>query len=256
MLKVLHLDIETAPKKAFVWGVWKQNVGHNQMISDWHMISWSAKWDGAEEVFGDVVSREEILEEDDSRIMNSLWYMLDAADVVVGHNGDKFDIPSINTRFIINGMTPPSPYRQVDTLKIAKRKFKFTRNNLDALGDFLGVGRKIDTGGFELWSRCVAGDEEALEEMYSYNRQDVVLLEEVYHKLLPYALPHPSHGVVNPSGKHVCPRCSSENVQKRGYYHTNVSTFQRYKCTDCGSWSRARKNVRTKEEMSTTLLAV
>lgn len=255
MLKILLLDIETAPLRSFTWGLWKQNVGLNQIENDWFMLTWSAKWYGKnEKTVGMRLKKEEAIEQDDSRILEKLWKLMDEADVVIGHNGDKFDIPKINTRFIKNGFMPPSPYRTVDTLKIAKRHFRFTSNKLDYLGDFLGVGRKIDTGGFELWERCYKGENKALKEMLDYNLQDVLLLEDVYDKLKPYCSIHPSHAVT--SDEECCPKCGSTHVHKRGLVHTNVSTFQRFRCMDCGSWSRGRSNIRSKEAMKNTLAPV
>lgn len=253
-MRILHLDIETAPKRAYVWGLWKQNVGTNQIISDWYMLTWSAKWDGEEQVYGERLSATQAVKEDDKALLLSLRDLLEEADVVVGHNGDKFDVPSINTRFVVNGITPPTPYRTIDTLKVAKRKFKFSSNRLDYIGQVLGVGRKIDTGGFELWEKCITGDENALEEMLNYNKQDVILLEGVYHRMLPFINNHPNHGVV--SGGTVCPSCGSEHVIKKGLHHTNISSFQRYKCKDCGAPSRARINLRDKEDMAATLIGV
>lgn len=256
MLKILHVDIETAPKQAFVWGMWKQNISPIQLISDWFMLSWRAKWHHSDVIYGAVLTEQDAIDEDDGHILQELWDMLDEADVVVGHNVDKFDAPSINTRFLVNGLTPPSPYKTVDTLKVAKRKFKFSSNRLDYLGEFLGVGRKMDTGGMELWIECLKGNEEALQKMYEYNGQDVLLLQEVYTRLLPYIPHHPNHNTSEHLDKHSCTRCGSEHVVRRGYYSTNLSKFQRYKCNSCGAWSRARVNVRTKEEMSKTLMPI
>lgn len=254
MLKILLVDIETAPKRAYVWGLWKQNIAPSQLISDWFMLTWSAKWYHDDTVYGERLSASEVMEEYDGRILQTLHTMMDEADVVIGHNGDKFDIPSINTRFVLNGYQPPSPYRTVDTLKVAKKHFNFSSNRLDYLGEMLGVGRKIDTGGFSLWERCLKGEVEALEDMLTYNKQDVILLQDVYDKLLPYCSVHPSHGATQ--SHHSCPKCGSESVQKRGYSYTNTSRYQRYQCTDCGSWSRGRANLRDKESMTNTLLPI
>lgn len=256
MLKILIVDVETSPKKAYIWRMWKENISPSQLIDDWFMLSWSAKWLGSDIVHGEGLSAQEAMLQDDRRILSKLWNMLDEADVIIAHNGDKFDVPVMNTRFLFNNLLPPSPYKQIDTLRVAKRKFNFSSNRLDYLGEFLGVGRKIDTGGFELWSRCLDGDHDALEAMLTYNKQDVILLEKVYNKLMPYMNIHPNHSVMNTEDKHVCPKCASSNIQRRGYYSTNISTFQRFRCNDCGSWSRARQNVRTKNEMQNTLLPV
>lgn len=253
-MKILSLDIETAPKRAYVWGLWKQNVGTNQIISDWYMLTWSAKWYGEEEVIGERLTFAEAIKEDDKRLLTNLHELLEEADVVVAHNGKKFDVPSINTRFIINGILPPSPYRQIDTLTVAKRQFKFTSNRLDYIGKMLGVGRKIDTGGFELWERCMQGEDAALEEMLTYNKQDVLLLEAVYTKLRPFISNHPNHNVY--TDRPCCPTCGSEHVHKKGKHHTNVSTFQRYKCMSCGAPSRARINERDTAIMKRQLIGV
>jgi predicted RNA-binding Zn-ribbon protein involved in translation (DUF1610 family) len=251
MLKILLVDIETAPKRAFVWGMWKQNIAPKQMISDWFMLTWAAKWYGSDEIFAEKLSSDEVMHEDDKRILYPLWYLMDKADVVIGHNGDRFDVPSINTRFLMHDMSPPSPYRTVDTLKIAKRHFRFTSNRLDYLGDVLGVGRKIDTGGFELWEKCLKGDEKAMDDMLTYNKQDVFLLEDVYDKLKPFAKIHPSHAATEE--EQVCPKCGGDHMIKRGFAYTNTARYQRYRCMECGSWSRSRANDRSKEEMKNTL---
>lgn len=255
MLKILHIDCETAPKLAYVWRMWKENINPFFMENDWFMLTWSASWEDEETVYGHRLTVKEVILQDDKRLLQELWELLDEADVVVAHNGDKFDIPSINTRFIANEIAPPSPYKSVDTLKVAKKKFKFSSNRLDYLGEFLGCGRKIDTGGMELWVDCMAGKEDALIAMLEYNKQDVKLLKSVYRKLLPYIPSHPNHSLIN-EGEHKCPRCASTNVTKQGFAYTNMSTFQQYKCKDCGGWSRGRTNVRSKEEMKATLLPV
>ena len=253
MLKVLMLDIETAPKIAYTWGVWDQNVFESQIIQDTFILSWSAKWEGGEP-FGYAVTGQEALNCDDKRIMELLWEVMDEADVIVGHNSNKFDIPIINTRFIVNGISPPSPYRKVDTLVLAKRHFKFNWNKLDYLNRTLNGDKKAPTGGMETWKRCLKGDEEALAKMLKYNLQDVVLQEKLFVKLRPYVtgLPNMSVNMETP----VCPRCGGTHLHKRGYTYTNASRFQRLRCVDCGGWSRGRKDTRTKAEKEGTHMPI
>ena len=40
-----------------------------------------------------------------------------------------------------------------------------------------------------------------------------------------------------------CSNCGSDALQKRGFHRTKVSKFQRFQCTDCGSWHRGRDNL-------------
>lgn len=240
-MKTLILDIETAPLKSYVWGIWNVNLGHslNMLESDWFILTWSAKWLFNPTVMSDKLTPEEVLKEDDKRISKSLWALLEEADVVIAHNGLKFDIKRINTRFLKNGLTPPMPYMVIDTLIHARRRFNITSNKLDYIGKFLGLGEKLSTGGFDLWKRCMNGDAEALTEMEIYNIQDVKLLEDVYLTLLPYIKPHPNVSLFVAEDVHACPSCGSTNLKWEGQYATYANTYDAFRC-ECGSIGRSR----------------
>tara|TARA_S200002703_G_scaffold155389_1_gene159492 strand:+ start:863 stop:1927 length:1065 start_codon:yes stop_codon:yes gene_type:complete len=239
--KILVFDIETAPIQAYVWGAWKQNVGGNQIISDWFMISWAAKWLFDDFVMSDVLTPEEILNKDDSRITKVLHGLINEADIVIAHNGDKFDIKRINTRFFKHGLASPSSYHSIDTLKTLRRQFSITHNRLDYVGEWLGVGRKIDTGGFELWTRCMNGEAEALNEMDTYCKQDVKLLEDVYLMIRPYIKPHPNIGLYISENVEACPSCGHGDLTLKSTYTTTVNEYDELQCKNCGSWSRNRR---------------
>ena len=172
--KVLILDIETAPMKAYVWKRWKENISLDQTISEWFCLCWSAKWLYQADTMSEVLTPEEVMQEKDSRIMKILWELLNEADIVVTHNGDKFDLPRINSRFIINDLPPTTPYYSVDTCKVCKKQFGFSSNKLDALAGYFGFNGKLDTS-FDLWKGCMEGDKYSLICMEQYNIQDVVL---------------------------------------------------------------------------------
>lgn len=239
--KILVFDIETAPINAYVWGLWNQNVGTNQIKSDWFMLCWSAKWLFEDKVHHDRLNSREVVKQDDKRISKSLWRLIDQADIVIAHNGDKFDIRKMNTRFILNGIKPPSPYQSIDTLKHARRRLSLSSNRLDYIAQVLGVGRKIDTGGFDLWDQSIKGNEEALKKMDEYCQRDVELLEEVYLELRPYIKPHPNIGLYIGDNLERCPSCGSENLEPRGYYYTYINQYDAFQCGNCDSWSRSRK---------------
>lgn len=138
-------------------------------------------------------------------------------------------------------MTPPSPFKTVDTLKVAK-KFGFPSNKLDNLGLSLGEGRKVKHTGFSLWKGCMAGDKKSWATMKRYNIQDVDLLARIYKRFLPWIQNHPSFAVFC-DGK-ACPNCGSEKIQKNGIHRTQTSFYQRYQCQNCGKWSQAVKGER------------
>lgn len=233
-LKVLLLDIETAPSLGWVWAKWETNV--IDFKSDWYVLSYGYKWLGDKEV--NVVGLVDFPSydrdrENDKQLMKSLWKLLDEADVVIAHNGDKFDLPKINTRFLTHGLKPPTPYKTVDTLKIARSNFAFDSNKLDDLGRYLKIGRKLPHTGFHLWMGCMNGDRESWATMKKYNGHDVELLEDVYMIIRPWDKKHPH---VNLGQTEVCPKCGSANVQRRGYNFTLLSKAQRYQCRDCAGW--------------------
>ncbi|GAG32214.1 unnamed protein product, partial [marine sediment metagenome] len=170
-----------------------------------------------------------------SRIMEQLWNLFDEADIVIAHNAVKFDCRKANTRFIANGLKLPSPVKVVDTLKMARRDFAFTSNRLGDLGVFLGVGKKLKTGGFDLWKGCMSGHKPSWDKMVKYCKGDVRLLEKVYLKLRPFSRNHPNSGVYEGEMKCIC---GSTRLQKRGFAVTNAQRYQRYQCQSCGSWCR------------------
>lgn len=243
--KILFLDIETAPLRAFTWGLWKQNIGLSQIISNWYMISWAAKWLGDDNVFSDVLQSHEAIAEDDKRIVSNLWDVLDEADIVIAHNGDGFDIPKINTRFVLHGFDPPSPYRTIDTLTIARQRFGFTSNRLDFLAKFFGYEGKAPTK-FELWENCMIGDEDALYYMDVYCRQDIITLEQVFMKLRPFAKGLPNLDLYQDNTKPVCPVCGEGHLASLPdkFFYTQSVKYQVYRCTKCGGLARAKTGVK------------
>lgn len=248
--KILIFDIETAPMKAYIWRVWgEQNIGLNQMESDWHVLSWAAKWYGEDEVmYEDQRTRRNM--ENDKKILKSIWKLLDQADIVVTQNGNTFDIKKLNARFILNGMKPPSSFRKIDTKKLAKKYFGFTRNSLAYLTDKLCTKyKKLDHAkfkGFDLWMECLNGNPEAWDEMEQYNKYDVLSLEELFEKLIPW-----DTGInftMYDEEEDKC-SCGSTKFRKAGYYYTNAAKYQKYSCTNCGAEYRDSKNlVNTKEK--------
>jgi hypothetical protein len=232
--RIVFIDLETAPSLGYVWGKWEQNV--IEFEKDWYVLS--AAYKRADEKKVHVLGLNDFPEyavdkENDKPLMQALWSVLDQADIVIGHNLDNFDVKKANARFITHGMPPPSPYRTLDTLKLARSVFKFDSNKLDELGKYLGVGRKVQHTGFSLWKACMSGDAQAWKLMKKYNAQDVILLEKVYNLMRPWAKSHPN---VNQGDLQACPKCGSAKIQRRGFSYTLLRKKQRYQCMSCLGW--------------------
>jgi DNA polymerase elongation subunit (family B) len=250
-LKVLVFDIETAPIIAMVWGLWDNNVSLNQIVQDWYVMSWSAKWLGDKPKDTMYMDQRGVSpQKDDKLILEGIWKLLNEADVVITQNGKKFDAKKLNSRFILNGMQPPSSYRHIDTLQIAKKHFAFTSNKLAYMTDKLCVKyKKLDHGKFEgmtLWTECMANNPDAWKEMEKYNRYDVLSLEELYYKLIPYDNSL-NFNVYHDSEEHIC-NCGSTDSEENGFFFSNTGKFQKYKCTACGHETRSKENLLTKEK--------
>jgi len=230
--KILFFDVETSPSLGYVWQKWETNV--IEFKQEWDILSFAFKWQGDRAVH--VQSQRA---QSETSVLKKLWKVLDAADVVVAHNGKSFDVKKTNARFISVGMPPPSPYKLVDTKIEAKKYFNFSSNSLNDLGKQFKLGKKVSHTGFEMWLGCMNGESASWDLMEKYNKQDVVLLEAVYNKLLPWMDTHPnvSHIVGRPEG---CPKCGSKHLQARGKVRTKTQVYRSFQCQSCGGWCRAR----------------
>lgn len=244
-MKILILDIETAPLLGFVWNPWEVTMAPGQMQTDYFILTWAAKWRGEDAIYSDALEPAESRKQDDKRIVKSLGKLIKGADMVLAHNLDRFDLKRINTRLLFHQLKPIPPVGQLDTLKMAKRSFGVTYNRLDYLGEFLGLGKKFKVE-FDLWERCYFGEQKAFDEMLAYNVEDVRLLERVFEFILPYVKRMPR--LVDPqyNEEEACTTCGSHNLMKRGFYRTNVSLFQRFECKDCGRYCKYRRSEKLK----------
>jgi DNA polymerase elongation subunit (family B)/predicted RNA-binding Zn-ribbon protein involved in translation (DUF1610 family) len=238
-MRILLLDIETSPHIAYVWSLVNNNyINPDMLVHQGKTLCWAAKWYGEEKVTYYSVNMTS-----HRKMIRALHRLLDEADVVIHYNGSKFDIPILNQEFLLLGLSPASPVKQIDLLKIVRQKFRFPSNKLSYVSQKLGIGSKVEHKGFALWEGCMKGDKESWELMEKYNIQDVLLLETLYDKLKPWIKSHPNVGL-HTGVKSVCPNCGSANLKKRGFAYTSTRKYQRYVCGDCGTWSRDTHSIK------------
>jgi hypothetical protein len=245
-VRTLVWDIETAPSLGYVWGKWDQNV--LAFETEWYLLTISWKWLGEKttHVVGlpdfDRYSQDP---EDDYELAKLAWDLFNEADIVVAHNGVAFDTKKAQARMILHGFDPPTSFKEVDTLQLARKHFNFLSNKLGDLCEVLGIGAKQETGGFSLWRDCLRGDLKAWAKMKKYNKQDVVILEALYLRLRPWSKTHPNLATMS-DRPDACPKCGSEaGMNVKGYTHTAVSKRVRYKCKSCGGTCSGRKIEKT-----------
>lgn len=228
--KILIYDIETSPNLAYVWGKYEQDV--IEYAKEWQILSVAWKWLGDKGTH--VTTLNDSAVRDDKELCAKLWELFNEADVVVAHNGDRFDQKKVRARFLFWRLPPPKPFVSVDTCKVAKKYFKFNSNKLDDLGEHLKMGRKYKHPGFSMWRGCMAGDPASWKKMARYNKQDVVLLEKIYLCMRPWMDNHPSVALLE--GHKGCPSCGSKDCIKKGLRATHSTIKQQWVCKDCNSW--------------------
>jgi hypothetical protein len=235
-IRRLYVDIETSPMIAYTWRIGRKiDLSHDNILREPSIICICWKWEG-KKVEGLTWDKDQ----SDKAMLAKFIKVLMQADEVIGHNGDRFDLPWIRTRCFYHGIRIPHQLPSVDTLKQARKGFNFPSNRLDYLGKYMGVGRKKETGGFGLWKGVMDKDAASLALMVDYCKQDVELLERVHQKLYAYTKPTTHIGVASGGYKHWCPSCGSSDVIRNGNKHvTNFGvTKVQMKCKGCGTTYR------------------
>lgn len=235
--KILLLDIETAPNRAYFWGpVYKQNINPDWIDANGYVLCWTAKWLGKEQVYF-----HRLKNKNHRTLLFPIRDLLNEAHAVVHYNGKKFDIPTLNKEFLTHGLPPPSPYKHIDCLKTMWDTFLFPSNKLDYISKTLGIGQKVRHEGPQLWMACMDDEADAWKKMEAYNRHDVKLLEDLYLKIRPWIRNHPNLSAL--AGDAVCPSCGSHDFRRDGTHLAQVLKYERYQCAHCGTWFRGTKSV-------------
>jgi hypothetical protein len=258
MVKILTFDIETAPVTAYVWGLYDQTVGLNQIKDDWHLLAWAAKW------YGDPPSKTMYMDNrkakdvtNDKKLVQGLATLLNEADIIITQNGDAFDVKKLNARAILNGLPPIKSCRSTDILKEGRKVFKFTSHKLEYISDKLNKKYKKlkhhEYPGFELWKAVLAGDKKAWNVMKKYTIHDVLATEEAYATIQDWIKTY-SLAVYRDDSTLRC-LCGSPVGRKSGYYYTDIGKFQTYRCSrqGCKKRSRSRTNLLSAEKKRSIL---
>lgn len=238
-MKILTIDIETMYGLAHVWQAWKNDIHLSQIEELPKMISFAAKWKGDSKV-----EFRSTYHDTEEVMLKRLWELIDEADVIVHFNGERFDLPWINTAFALNNLGPPSPVKSVDLIKTVKKKFYLFSNKLQHVTTLFGLEGKLSHEGHLLWVACRSGDVKAWDRMKRYNIQDVKVTEQLFDKIFPWLVGLPNANLYVDSETEGCFYCTSNNIQKRGFTYTGQGRFQRWHCTDCGRWSSDNRRIK------------
>ena len=241
MIKILHIDIETVPTLAYVWKLHDENIGVEQIVKPSTVLCFSAKWHGSKELLF-YSSRKDGF----PQMIRAAHKLLNEADAVCHYNGVSFDIPVLNQEFLRLRLPPPAPSSQIDLYQVVRRKFRLVSSKLAFVGPYLKIGEKVKHQGFELWLGCMNKDKDCWELMEKYNREDTVLVERLYTRILPWIERHPNVALFIPDNaeRPLCVNCGSARLKSEGLRRASTYTYRRFHCLECGKWSRERFSLR------------
>lgn len=240
--RIATADIETLPIQAYVWSLFQEPRALDRVVKDWAIFSGAFKWLGGKKVhYMDTQPKDDC--RDDYDLVYWLCEMLDEADIVVGHNMQKFDIRKIRARALQHGIPPFREPEVVDTMLMAREIGAFTSNKLEYLSGALTDSKKslhAKYPGFALWDAVMKGEAAAWREVKDYNKQDIRSTEALYLRLRPWARRHPNMSHYFDDEIMRCPRCGSSDMLDNGIIHRGVSEYNQYRCGGCGGHSRSR----------------
>lgn len=237
--KILLLDIETAPSLGYHWDNYETNI--LEVEQHWFILCYSYEWVHEKKI--QVVALPDFKgykknKQDDYKLVESLWDLMDKADLIVAQNGDRFDIRKIKSRFLVHRMEPPKRFKTVDTLKILRSEFGFNSNKLHDICLQLGFKGKVPTTGKHLWLSCMAGDMKAWKLMKEYSARDIELLRFLYLLIRPYAKPAQHYNLNMLSGEFACSKCQGKRFRNKGQEAAGGRVFSRLMCLTCGAPNR------------------
>lgn len=246
--RIVLWDIETVQNLVATFTLWERSglsLPHRNVLQERYIVC--ASWKDLNEKRVHSVS---VLDDpkryrknpfDDQHVVETLHEVLAEADVIVAHNGDQYDTKFTEGRILYHGLSPLPPLTKIDTKTVAKNRFNLNSNRLDYLGLYLGVGKKKEIDPQRWLDILSQGPKavEAIREMVRYNKQDILLLEKVFHKLRPYVPNHVNRQLFGEFEG--CPRCGSRKVQSRQgreYHRTTTRVYPKFQCQECGGWFR------------------
>ena len=239
--RILYFDTETAPVRAWIWRVGnKIRISHEQIFDgdkfDIICICW--KWAGEKKVYS---LNWDIKKQDSSSMIETFTKVIESADIIIGHNGDNFDLKQINTQRLMHKQNPISWPTTEDTLKQFRRHFAFPSFKLDYLAKtLLGTGK--DPMSFQDWIDIVQyKDPKALAKMIKYCAKDVRMLEGIFNRASKHFTPKAHMGLIIDNGRDSCPRCGSRESLSKGHRYLASAKYKRRQCKKCGTQYRGVK---------------
>lgn len=123
----------------------------------------------------------------DRETVKQIAEVLEDHDVLVAHNGSRFDMPFLRTRMARWKMRRLPDIKIVDPLSIAWRKLRLTRNSLGNIADHIGIEDKKTPLDMSVWMDAILnGTRASMNKIVEHCEADVVVLAGVLELVKPY----------------------------------------------------------------------
>jgi hypothetical protein len=235
---MLYYDIESTDeefvRRQYGAKIYDTRFKWKELVRPFSLISAAWKISGDDNVHCISVSSKNPF--NDEGVVRKLHSVLSEADILIGHNSDKFDHKKFNARAIFYNLPPIQPKQTIDTLKVARKHFGFTFNSLGYLASHLGIELKDESPD---WRKVMDGCPIELAKTREYNKQDCITGDGLYLRLRAWIDNHPNVSLYSPikdiEGKTIksCPKCNSMNYHKDGFRYTKTKAIPRLRCNDC-----------------------
>ena len=236
--RVLTLDVENSPHLAYTYDLWGADIRPDQIMEPARLLCWAAKWLDRKQVLFASEYHDGV-----DAMLNGIWELLNEADIVVTYNGVRHDMPIILKSLVERGYPPVSPWQDIDLYQVVKRRYKFASNSLGYITKTLDMPTKLATGVPQLWKRVLEEDEKAWTKFRAYNKQDVVVTENLFKVLQPW-IKGPHAGLWS-GDLGSCPSCGSDKLEPAGLTYTKTAKYARLLC-ECGAYCKVLNNGQTR----------
>lgn len=226
---VLIIDIERLPGLARVWEPKTRYVPITQFTKLPSLLCFAAKW------YGQRTVEFHAGWDNHDQMVAKAWELYDKADIVVTYNGLSFDNRHLKSDWLVAGMPPPKPWKDVDLYRVNRTHFGFESKSLNHLCYRLGLDTKSGHYDAVTAEQAMAGDQAAQRRMKRYNVGDVKITEQAYDRLRPWISNHPFMGELPTNDTRKCNACSSTNLVRNGTYRAVAIDYVLYRCADCGA---------------------
>lgn len=123
----------------------------------------------------------------DGPLLRAILSWMEDIDIIIAHNGLKFDLPFLRTRAVVHGLPPVNFQKIIDPVQLARQHFRFPGNSLQSISHVIGTQNEKTPLRPDTWAKAALnGDPHCMEEIVTHCVADVDVLEEVCWKIRGY----------------------------------------------------------------------